>query len=102
MTTTESVMAKATEYLGYAPKQLSVDLAIEAFSDCRNYPLTFTSDQIDADMTKNISKIAMAVIEIDAKEGAENEFSHSENGISRSYSKSIIAYNSVIQFAHVL
>jgi predicted transcriptional regulator len=102
MAIASSVMTKSTEYLGYAPKQLSVDLAIEMFADCRSYPASYTESLIDADMTKSISKIVMAVIEIDAKEGAENETAHSENGINRQYSKGITAYVGIPQFAHVM
>ena len=53
-------------------------------------------------MKKNKAKIAMAAIEIDSKDGAENQLSHSESGISRSYYEGIMAYKDVIGFANVL
>ena len=97
------VKEKATSYLGYEPKQLDVDLAIEKFQDLRNYPNSYTDTMITADMTKNLNKIAMAVVEYDAKDGIEGQISHSENGINRSYGVSAIpkAYSTVIAFAHV-
>ena len=100
----EDIMTKASTYLGYSPKQLSVDLAIEQFSDCRNYPSYYTDETILADMTKNISKIVMAVAEIDAKEGAEGETSHSESGTSRSYGDMAIpkAYSGVTSFIEII
>jgi hypothetical protein len=101
-TFSESVTIKAAEYLGYNPKDLVVNMAIELFKDARNYPPSYSEDKITADMTLNINKIAMAVVELDSKEGAENELSHSENGINRQYNKSIMAYNSIPQFLHVI
>ena len=47
-------------------------------------------------------KDLMAAIEIDSKNGAENQLSHGENGISRSYFEGILAYKDVIGFANVL
>ena len=37
-TVAETVTTNATEYLGYAPKTLTVNLAIEKFKDIRNHP----------------------------------------------------------------
>ena len=73
-----------TEY-GADVSNLSVNLAIEAFMDLRNYPASWTEEKILADTEKNKAKIAMAAIEIDSKDGVENQISHSENGISRGY-----------------
>ena len=55
-----------------------------------------------ADMEKNKAKIAMATIEIDSKVGAENQLSHGENGITRSYYEGIMAYKDLIGFVNVL
>lgn len=91
-----------SEY-GYADvSNLCVTLAIEKFQDIRNYPSSYDEDRTLADLEKNKSKIAMAAIEIDSKVGAENQLSMSENGISRSYSESIMAYKGVIGYAKVL
>ena len=65
-TVAETVTTNATEYLGYAPKTLTVNLAIEKFKDIRNYPSSYTEAMIETDMTNNISKITMAVVELDA------------------------------------
>ena len=103
MAVAETVKTKATEYLGYEPKSLTIDLAIEYFKNLRNYPSSYSDTQIEADMTSNLSKIVMAVVELDAKEGAEGEIAHSENGISRSYKGSDYpaAYATVSQFMRV-
>lgn len=95
------VMTSATSYLGYAPKQLSVDLAIEIYSDIRKYPSDYTSDMILADQTSNLAKITMAVAEIDAKEGIEGQISHAENGMTRSYgdNPNPKAYTTIVQIA---
>ena len=96
------VMTNATTYLGYAPKQLSVDLAIELFSGLRNYPSDYTSEMILADQISNLTKVSMAVIEIDAKEGIEGQLTHAENGMTRNYGDSPIpkAFATVVQIAH--
>lgn len=81
---------------------LTVNLAIEAFETLRNYPGSWDEDKILADLVKNKAKIAMAAIEIDSKNGAENQLSHSENGISRTYSEYLMAYKGVIGFANCI
>lgn len=100
----DNITALATEYLGYAPKSLVVNNSIEVFRTIRNYPDTFTEDMILSDMQKNKSKIAMAVVELDAKEGAEGETVHSENGISRTYNNLIcpLAYACVSSYVNVI
>lgn len=90
-----------TEY-GVKTSDLVVNLAIERFVDIRNYPLSWNDERRLADMKKNKSKIAMAAIELDSRDGAENQLSHSENGISRTYSQIIMAYQDVIGFANVI
>ena len=87
---------------GVTTSDLVVNLAIEQFVAIRNYPQSWDDDKKLADMNKNIAKITMAAIELDSKVGAENQLSHSENGISRSYSDGIMAYKDVIGFAKVL
>lgn len=79
---------------------LVINLAIEAFKELRNYPGTWDEDKILADLEKNKAKIAMAAIEIDSKNGAENQLNHSENGISRKFSDCLMAYKGVIGFAN--
>lgn len=104
LTFREKVVEKATLYLDdVAPSDLSVDLAIEQFRDCRSYPKSYSEEMILADMEKNISKITMAVVEIESKNGAEGETSHNESGTNRSYGTNPLpkAYATVVQFANV-
>ena len=95
------VKSMTTEY-GVETSDLVVTLAIEQFETIRNYPASFDEAKKLADMEKHKAKIAMAAIEIDSKDGAENQLSHSENGTSRSYYDGIMAYKDVIGFANVL
>lgn len=95
------IKSMITEY-GVTTSDLVVSLAIEQFENIRNYPASWDETKKLADMEKNKAKIAMAAIEIDSKDGAENQTSMSENGISRSYYEGIMAYKDVIGFANVL
>ena len=95
------IKSMTTEY-GVETSELVVTLAIEQFETIRNYPSSWNEEKKLVDMEKNKAKIAMAAIEIDSKDGAENQLSHSENGISRSYYDGIMAYKDVIGFANVL
>ena len=97
----EKIKSMTTEY-GVTVSDLVITLAIEQFENIRNYPASWDETKKLADMEKNKAKIAMAAIEIDSKDGAENQLSHSENGISRSYYEGIMAYKDVIGFANVL
>ena len=97
----EKIKSMTTEY-GVETSDLVVNLAIEQFETIRNYPASFDEAKKLADMEKHKAKIAMAAIEIDSKDGAENQLSHSENGTSRSYYDGIMAYKGVIGFANVL
>ena len=90
----------------YAPditiSSMVVSLAIESFETLRNYPSSCGEAKILADLEKNKAKIAMAAIEIDSKGGAENQLSHSENGITRTFSDCLMAYKGVIGFANCI
>jgi hypothetical protein len=104
MTIVSSLITTTTGYLGYAPKQLAVDLALEIFYDLRDYPSVYTATQIDADVLRHKSKIAMAIIEIDAKEGIESQISHSDNGTNRSYGvlPTPKSYATVVPFCKII
>mgnify|MGYP006913128912 CR=1 FL=1 len=85
----EKVKAKAIAYFeeqsdisGEAPSILLVDFVIEKYKDLRNYPSSFSDEKIEKDIEKHISTIAMAVVDLKMKEGAEGETSHSENSTS--------------------
>ncbi len=94
----KEIQAMTTEY-GVEATSLNITLAIEKFRDLRNYPASWTDEKILADMQKNKSKIAMAVVELDSKDGMENQTGHTENGYSRTFKDGIIAYEGVIGFA---
>ena len=95
------VKSMTTEY-GVETSDLVVSLAIEQFETIRNYPASWDETKKLADMEKNKAKIAMAVVEIDAKDGVEGQTAHSESGYNRTYSDGIMAYKDVIGFANVL
>lgn len=97
----EKIKSMTTEY-GVKTSDLVVTLAIEQFETIRNYPSSWDEEKKLADMEKNKAKIAMAAIEIDSKDGAENQLSHSENGISRTYSDGIMAYKDVVGFVNTI
>lgn len=99
----EEIKKMITEYdEQIAVSDLVINLAIEAFKELRNYPDSWDEDKILADLEKNKAKIAMAAIEIDSKNGAENQMSHSENGISRTFSEYLMAYKGVVGFANCI
>lgn len=95
------IKSMTTEY-GVETSDLVVTLAIEQFETIRNYPPSWDEIRKLDDMEKHKATIAMAAIEIDAKDGAEGQLSHGESGISRSYYDGIMAYKDVIGFANVL
>lgn len=97
----EKIKAMTVEY-GVQTSDLVVSLAIESFIDLRHYPASWSKEHKLADMEKNRSKIAMAAIEIDSKDGAENQTQMSENGISRTWTDHIMAYRDVIGFANTI
>lgn len=100
MTIQESVKDATTKY-GDMASDLAIGLSIEMFKDIRHYPSDFDSDRIDEDMRKNLNKIAMAAVEIESKNGVENQIGHSENGMNRSYYQGILAYKDVLAIAHL-
>ena len=95
------IKSMTTEY-GVETSALVVDLSIEQFETIRNYPVSWDETKKLADMEKHKAKIAMAAIEIDSKDGAENQTAMSENGISRTYYNGSMAYKDVIGFANVV
>lgn len=95
------VASKAKLYLGEEPTALAVNFSIEKFSQIRNYPKTYTDEKILEDMTKHISTIAMAVVDLESKVGSEGEISNSDNGISVQFENAFISssvFASVIPF----
>ena len=107
-----SIKEKVTEYFndipdlkGQEPSKLLIDFVIEKYKQQRNFPSNFTENQIEDDIQRHISTIAMAVVDLKMKEGAEGESSHSENSISRSYENAYISssiFNDVLPYVHFL
>lgn len=59
--------------------------AIEEVIEVRNYPSTYTQEQISEDLSKYKSKIKKIALYDYNKNGVEGQTSHSENSISRDY-----------------
>lgn len=104
----ESIKKKATEYFesipelkGEEPSTLLIDFVIEKYKQQRNFPKHFTEEQIEDDLNAHLSTIAMAVVDLKAKEGAEGETSHGENSTSRSYENAYISlsiFNDILPY----
>lgn len=94
----ELLLAKVTEYFGtieeledVTPPLMLIDFSIEKFKARRNYPDSFTEPKIISDLHKNISVIAMAVVDLYMKTGANGETSHQEKNIHRVYENAYIS-----------
>lgn len=102
-TTFDSEIKELVKNYGVDASDLDISLAIEVFRDIRNYPSSFDEETILSDLEKNKAKIAMAVIELDAKVGVEGQTAHSDNGINRTYGTTYIkAYENVVGYARIL
>lgn len=107
----EELSAKVSEYIngidelkGKVPSMLLIDFVIEKYKQHRNFPSTFNAKKIEDDMTEHLSTMAMAVVDIFMKVGAEGEKNHSENGINRTYENAYISlsvFNDVLPFVRV-
>lgn len=112
MTIAENLIQKATSYFdeipelaGKVPPQMLVDFVIEKYAQHRNYPSSFSDEKINDDMSKHVSTMAMAVVDIFMKIGAEGQTSHSENGVSRSYENAYVSlsiFSDVLPFVKVI
>lgn len=103
---TSEIMAKTIEYFRNIeeleteqPPVMLVDFVLEKYKDLRNYPSSYTEEKIEADIRKHSATIAMGVVDVYMKIGAEGETSHQEKNISRVYEN---AYISSSIFADVL
>lgn len=93
------------ELAGQTPSPMLIDFVVEKFKQHRNYPLHFTDSIIEDDLYKHISTIAMAVVDMISKMGAEGEESHSENGVTRKYESAYISTNifiDVLPYVNIL
>lgn len=112
MTLVEAVSAKAEQYfnsipdfVGQTPSAMLIDFVIEKFSQHRNYPSTFSEEMVETDMRKHISTIAMAVVDVYAKSGAEGQTEHSENGVKRTFENAYVSlscFNDVLPFVKTI
>lgn len=59
--------------------------AINEVKEARNYPSTYTEEQIANDLKRYEAKIKKIALYDYNKNGAEGQTSHSENSISRAY-----------------
>lgn len=108
----ETIKNISTEYFmdipelnGKVPSKLLIDFAIEKYKQLRNYPESYSDEQIKKDLEKNKTTIAMAVVDLYIKTGAFGETSHSENSTTRSYENAYISssiYKDVLPFVNVL
>lgn len=108
----EELSSRATEYFngieelkGQIPSALLVDFVIEKFKQHRNYPDSFTADKVQADMETHISTMAMAVVDLYMKKGAEGEKQHNENNVNHVYENAYISssvFSDVLPFVKVL
>lgn len=112
MSMKEELSRKATEYFNgieelkwVVPSDMLIEFALEKYKQHRNFPSNFTEDKIDEDIKSHLSTIAMAVVDLQMKVGAEGEKSHSENGVSRTYENAYIStsvFNDVLPYVKVL
>lgn len=65
--------------------EIKVRNAIKEVKRARNYPSHYTDEMIDDDMERFYSQIRNIALYDYEQIGAENETSHSENNISRSF-----------------
>lgn len=72
---------------------LLAKFVVEKYKEHRNFPSHFTEERILADMNAHTSTIAMAIVDVYMKLGAEGELSHTENGITRQYENAYISSN---------
>lgn len=79
------------ELVGKTPSPMLIDFVIEKYTQHRNFPSTFDEKKKVKDMEEHLSTMAMAVVDIFMKIGAEGEKIHSENSVSRTYENAYIS-----------
>lgn len=78
-----------------------VSNAILEVRSVRNYPSSYSQETVDADLRRYYTNIRNIALYDYNKIGGEGEESHSENGISRSYSAREKLFYGVIPIASV-
>lgn len=112
MTNSELIKEKVTQYFSMFPElkeqeisTMLIDFVIEKYKDKRHFPKSFAQSDIEKDIKEHISTIAMAVVDVFMKAGAEGQTTHSENGISRTYENAYISssvFKDILPFVDVL
>ena len=77
-------------------------LAMQDFVAMRNYPSTYTSERIEADLKNYEALIVNLVVYDMSQAGEEFMSSFSENGVSRNWRKRSELFVGVYPFAKVL
>lgn len=98
-------MDSIDDFKGQIPSVMLIDFVVEKYKQHRNYPLYTKDDAINDDLYSHISTIAMAVVDMYAKMGAEGEKSHSENGVTRQYESAYIStsiFIDVLPYVNIL
>lgn len=98
-------MDSIDEFKGQVPNVMLIDFVIEKYKQHRNYPLHTAEEVIENDLYNHISTIAMAVVDMYSKMGAEGELSHTENGVSRKYESAYISssiFIDVLPYVNIL
>ena len=88
----------------YEVMSVFADRAMLAFEEYRNYPSTWTSEKILADMNKHKSCIADLALYEYTQQGAEFQSMHIESGLYRMWKNqgSIYTHHRVVPFAITL
>lgn len=75
--------------------------AVQEIIEARKYPSSMTESDIQADMANYISNVKKLAKYDYSRIGAEGEQSHSENGVSRSYTDRARCFDGVLPFANM-
>lgn len=75
--------------------------AIRSVKVARKYPSSYTEDMIASDMEQYIDIVTKVALARYNRVGADDEASHSENGVSRTYVDEKSLFNGVIPLARL-
>lgn len=108
----DKLTKKAIEYFtgideldGKSPSPMLIDFVIEKYSQHRNFPKSFNEKKKIEDMEEHLSTMALAVVDLYLKIGAEGQTSHSENNVSRSYENAYLSssiFNDILPFVKII
>lgn len=79
------------------------DRSIGMYKSYMNYPASTTQDDIESDLDKHIECLTDLAINAWAKQGAEFETKHSENGTDRSWESesTIFSRHGIVPYAEI-